>query len=423
MPFDPSTARPLTKFDPSTAKPLKETPQVNDKSSLVDSIVSHIVKNPEIAKSPLGMAKQFIEFLTPPNPFNPQFLEEKRKFLESAGGAVKEAAQSSLGNLTEKGLNPYLSGALATATELAPFKPSEFATVVAAEASPALAGKVTEPIGASMANRYANAPKLIREGRLSKGVPTEVGNRIGGESGVGEEILKLNQPLPKGKEYLKVPEITSNNKTVAYNQADYGIRKLGNEARKEISRVSSEGASQAPNNANPFTKPQDFPSIRTKDLTEGIDSVIASSRDDGIIQKLENLKQSYLKKDFLNFKEANDLREELGGVVGKSFNKDTSQIPEAIEAQRNMFGILRNKLGQISPKLDEILQRQHALFDVRTSLAPEASLGYSKIPQTLGQLVTSPSKNLGIADLLYNTIPNTRGVGALTELLRKYKSK
>jgi len=364
------------------------------------------------------------------NPFptstttNPiQILDEKRRWLEGAGRKFKEATLGSVGNIVSDvsgAASEYLpsgaanvvrnaaamgGGTLATAAELMPTRPSDFALEAGMGIAGPMVSRATRGIQTEIANRNLQAPKLIRESRYMKGQPR-----------VGEVALDMD----KG-----VANLATSNKEKMEKAATRAINKLGGEIEGEISNVSKTSAQQvagAPNRIKPdLTSAPAIPpnSIVTKEVADAMNPVIQqaarryNTTDHPVVQSLIEYKNNFMRRmgDFMDFMNANIERVFLGDEIGKSFNKDTSAIPEITEAQRAMWIALREKLGAISPTLDKKLGLQHELIDVRTSAIPEAARGFTKTADNVVDLAKSPFRRMGLADFLGNQMSSKKTIG------------
>lgn len=443
-------------------------------------------REPEInVNSPANMAATLTNFANP-FPSSPSInpikaLEGKRQFLEGAGRKVKESVIGSEGNIVSgisemahkylpetlakavSGLVAAGGGAAASATQLTPTRPSDFATEAAMGLLGPIASQGTRGVQTGIANRNLQAPKLIREGRYMKGQPT-----------VGEIALDT----PKGTADLAV-----SNKDTMYKRAQEAIDVLGQKIKSRINEIYQKSSAEKPGTTitekvpakelkfagqrmspeqyevgvlnehtpvrgpatptSPQVKlggfeqtknipaeparikpdlsaaPRELPnSIPTKEVANSMDPIIhraidRDGPDSAVVRNLLGFKERFLKKngDFMNFLRGNEERVMLGEDVGKSFNKDTSAIPEITEAQREMWITLRDWLGKLDPELDGMLRLQHDLLDVRMSALPEAAKGFTKTPDNIVDFVKSPFRKIGIADFLGNQLGSKKAVG------------
>ena len=323
------------------------------------------------------------------------------RFLESKGKKTKDAVNSIISNLVSspfQGVDKAIIGraalgtAASIATDLAPFTPQEMSIAMGSESLPVGISAATRGFQKSSVNRALQVPKQIREGRLLKGEPT-----------VGEEFLSFD-------------EFTTGNKNEIFGKASAGIKRLGAKVRAKINEITIKGRGQS--GVSPFTKEVNEPFISTSDIANKIDELISETQsafgqNSGQAKQLIRFKKNFMsgKPERLNFRQANELREQLGDVVGRRFNKESGDLPELVQAQRSMFAELRNQIGKLSPDIDEALGRQHALFDIRNTVLPEASKGYVEIPRSFTELLSRPVfANVRLATFLKRT-GNTRGTG------------
>lgn len=338
-----------------------------------------------------GMGKAAMDFIKPPTSLNmPGEFDQKRQILEAAGNKVKQSALGAEGNivsniseLAAKHLPSYLAnavqkiagvggGAVATATELAPTTPGDFASMAAGEMLPPMASGAMRGTAESVANRWANAPKWIREARLEKGLPS-----------VGEDVLNL----PKGE----VGDLAVNDKKAAFNAAKMAEQSLGQKIRSKIDELFKSGTD----------------GVNKNDVANSMDEY-ASKLDAPDAERLMSFKEGWLKgkPDNLDFKLLNQERVKLGEEIGKDFGKTSPELAHKTEAQKAMWQFLRNKLGELSPELDEMLQLQHKVMDIKNSVKPEAALGYTPVAETWRKALLSPlTKNVGLADFVANRLP------------------
>ena len=417
-----STLKPLTDeemFGASPAlKPLTDEEMFGDtqrEPSLLGR-ASQYVSSPTVGLKTVpqivtGLTRFANPFPTSPTANPVAMLEGKRKFLESAGQQVKESEQGSIGNIVSKTselARKYLpkeladtvqtisglgGGAAATVAQFQPFTPSEFALQSGMSILPVALSQGTKGIQSQIANRNLQAPKLIRESRYSSGKPS-----------VGE--VALNTPE-------KTADLATSNKDKIYKESNRAINVLGEKIKNTIANVFKSGESSASRNMNPFSQAQDLPSLNTKEVADSVNPILNSigrsqGADSPTFKAVMELKNRFVRMngDAMNFLDANRARIDLGEEIGKSFNKDTSAIPEIVEAQRAIWASLRNKIGQLSPDLDEMLKLQHDLLDVRTSALPEASLGYTKTPSTVIDLIKKPFRSIKVAKFLGKTLPD-----------------
>src|SRR3990167_9355809 len=326
------------------------------------------------------------------------------RFLESKGKKTKDAVNSIISNLVS---SPFQGGgkailgraalgtAASVATDYAPFTPQEIAITLGGAVLPAGISAATRGIQKSSVNRALQVPKQIREGRLLKGEPT-----------VGEEFLSFD-------------EFTTGDKNEIFGKASAGIKRLGAKVRAKINEITIKGGGQK--GVPPFTKDINEPFIRTSDIAGKIDPLISEAQsafgqNSSQARQLIRFKQNFMsgKPERLNFRQANELREQIGDVVGRRFNKESGDLPELVQAQRSMFAELRNQIGKISPDIDEALGRQHALFDIKNTVLPEASKGYTEIPRNFIELLSRPVfANVRLATFL-KRMGDTRGGGIVT---------
>lgn len=296
---------------------------------------------------------------------------------EDLGKEVKGAAQESIGNLVERGMNPYAGAVASAATEMAPFTPSEFATAAAGELAPVAVSRVLESPAKSMANRFINAPKNIRESALMKAPVT---------ADIEREAPKL------GEQYLSMEGAPiTNNKETIFNWSRFNIKNLSNQARDIINNLSSSSPVQIPKSE-----------IIDKDVLDNVlDKMIQDSSKYEADRSIVDLLQKVRSSDSIDLPTANKLREIMGSEVGKKFTRLVDDLPGLTDAQKAIFSSLRQKIGQISPALDKILSKQHDLFNVQWSVLPDAAKGFERPSMSLFEMMKGPvESNLQLANAM-----------------------
>lgn len=231
---------------------------ITSQQSMINQAVNYPTKGYQGNLNTLGgLGKAGINLISPPgtnlitSPNNqdnltqaaniPSQFEDKRRLLESAGQTLRQAGISATGNivsniseLAAKHLPSYLAepiqrvageggGILSTLATVAPITPTEFGAQAAGEILPSVAANaIPKSWLESVANRWANAPKWMREGRWEKG-----------QTNVGQDVLNL----PKDK----VGDIAINDKTKAANAAKLSIKYIGGKIDDEINNLVKKG--------------------------------------------------------------------------------------------------------------------------------------------------------------------------------------